>query len=81
MFPACYRMTAGGRLQPSSMRWTDWGTVSNGRCLTARILALRSQDAAYTLSDFLTGDVPERYYLSPQQQQRLLPDDWGKDSR
>ena len=80
-YPACLTMTKAGRLRRSSMRWADWGTMSNGRCLTAKILALRSQDAAYTLSDFLTSDVPERYYLSPQQQQRLLPDDWGKASR
>ena len=80
-YPACLTMTKAGRLRRSSMRWTDWGTMSNGRCLTAKILALHSQDAAYTLSDFLTGDVPERYYLSPAQQKRLLPDDWGKASR
>ena len=64
-WPICFTMTKAGRLQRSSMRWTDWGTMSNGRCLTAKILALHSQDAAYTLSDFLMKDVPERYYLSP----------------
>ena len=37
-YPACLAMTAAGRLRPSSMRWTDWGMVWNGRCLTARIL-------------------------------------------
>ena len=80
-WPICFTMTKAGRLQRSSIRWTDWGTMSNGRCSTAKILAFPSQDAGYTLSDFLTPDVPERYYLSPAQQKRLLPDDWGKDSR
>ena len=72
-YPACLIMTAAGRLRRSSMRWTDWGMLWNGRCLTAKILASLNPAAAYTLSDFLTPDVPERYYLSPQQQQRLLP--------
>ena len=32
----CYRMTKAGHLRPSSLRWMTWGTMSHGRCLTAR---------------------------------------------
>ena len=37
MFPVCFRMTRGGHFAPSSVRFRNWGTMSNGKCLTARI--------------------------------------------
>ena len=30
MYPVCYLMTAGGHLQRSLTRWTDWGMAWNG---------------------------------------------------
>ena len=68
----CCRMTKAGRLQPSSIRFATWGTASNSRCLTAKILAFPSLDAGCILSDILTPDVPERYYLSEEQTRKLL---------
>ena len=68
----CYRMTKAGRLRPSSIHFATWGTVSNSRCLTARILECHNQDVGCTLSDILTPDVPERYYLSEAQTRKLL---------
>ena len=72
MYPDCLTMTAGGHLRQSSIRWTDWGTLSNGNVLTAKILASRSQETACTLSDILMQDVEEKYFLSPKQQEQLL---------
>ena len=68
----CYRMTAAGRSLPSSVHWMSWGTMSNGRCLTARILASLNQGAGCTLSDILIPDAPEKYYLSEKQMRKLL---------
>ena len=65
-------MTAGGHLRQSSIRWTDWGMLSNGNVLTARISASPSQETACTLSDILMQDVEEKYFLSPKQQDQLL---------
>ena len=48
MFPDCLTMTGAGRLRPSSIRWTDWGMVWNGRCLTARISMSPSPAAGCT---------------------------------
>ena len=67
-----YRRTKAGRLRPSSIRYHSWGTMSNGRCLTARILASLNQDAGCTLSDILIPDAPGKYYLSEKQTQKLL---------
>ena len=72
MFPDSYRMTKGGRFTPSSVRFLSWGTMSNGRCLTARISESRSQESGCILSDILMEDVPEKYYLSQYQTEQLL---------
>ena len=72
MFPDCLVMTEAGRLRPSSIRWTDWGMVWNGRCSTAKILASPNPDAECILSDILMSDVVEKYFLSPEQQAHLL---------
>lgn len=71
-YPACSAMTKAGHLRPSSIRWTDWGMVWNGRCLTARISASLNPAAGCTLSAILTPDAPEKYFLSPRQQAQLL---------
>ena len=72
MFPACFHMTAAGRLRRSSVRWMNWGTMSRGRCLTARILESPNPAKGCILSDILETDVPERYFLSQTQMERLL---------
>ena len=70
--PDCFRMTKAGRFTPSSVRYLSWGTVWNGKCLTARILESPNPENGCILSDILIDDVPEKYYLSQQQMERLL---------
>ena len=72
-FPACCRMTKAGRFKPSSLRWMSWGTMSRGRCLTAKISAFPNPAIACTLSDILEENVPARYLLSTRQVRRLFP--------
>ena len=48
------------------------GIMSNGRCLTARILTSPNHGSACSLSGILERDVPEKYYLSSAQMERLL---------
>ena len=51
---------------PSSPHLTNSGTVWRGRCLTLSGLEWRSGGSACFLSDVLeTGEVPDRYFLSP----------------
>ena len=71
-YPVSYRITGAGRLRPSSVRWMDWGTMSYGKCLTAQILELPSQEKECSLSDFIEKSVPEKYCLSQTQIQKLL---------
>ena len=72
MFPVCYRMTKAGRFAPSSVRFLNWGTMSNGLCLTANVLESRNQDEGCSLSDILIPDAPGKYYLSSAQVEKLL---------
>lgn len=71
-YPVSYRITGAGRLRPSSVRWMNWGTMSYGKCLTAQILELPSQEKECSLSDFIEKSVPEKYCLSQTQIQKLL---------
>lgn len=64
MSSVCYRMTAAGRLIPSSPRLLKWGIISNGWCLTANTLESPNSEGGCILSDILIRDVPERYFLS-----------------
>ena len=72
MFPVCYRMTKAGRFAPSSVRFLNWGIMSNGKCLTARISESPKQESGCILSDILISDVPEKYYLNQKQMEQLL---------
>lgn len=71
-FPVSFRMTKAGLLRQSSIRWMNWGTMSHGRCLTARISESPNPERECILSDILETDVPEKYYLSQKQMERLL---------
>ena len=72
MFPDCFRMTKAGRFTPSSVPYLSWGTVWNGKCLTARILESPNPESGCILSDILIEDVPEKYYLNQKQMEQLL---------
>ena len=72
MFPDCFRTTTAGRLRPSSVRWMNWGTMSRGKCLTARISESPSPARECILSDILEENVPAKYFLSQAQMERLL---------
>ena len=72
MFPEFYSMTRGRRLRPSSPRFMAWGMVSNGVCLTAPTTGRLNQGEGCILSDILIPDAPEKYFLSPEQTERLL---------
>ena len=72
MFPAFYRMTKGKPFRSSSPHWMTWGTMSNGKCLTARISESPKQENGCILSDILISDVPEKYYLNQKQMEQLL---------
>ena len=66
------RMTAAGRLIPSSPRLLKWGIISNGWCLTANTSESHNSEGGCILSDILIRDVPERYFLSAAAMRKIL---------
>jgi hypothetical protein len=61
-------------LESLSKHWMNFGTMSNGRCLTANITEHRKTEIECSLWDILepTTKVEKKYYLSDTQAQKLL---------
>nr|DAR68756.1 MAG TPA: hypothetical protein [Caudoviricetes sp.] len=59
-------------LRSSSQRWMNWGTMWNGKCLTAKILESPKIESVCSLSDILEENVPEKFFLSDQATKRLI---------
>ena len=71
--PVCCRLTMDGRLEPSSECWSNAGIGSPTEYLTLNISEYPSDGAASSLSDILeTGELPQRYYLTPRACQGIL---------
>lgn len=48
------------------------GTLSNGKCLTAKTLASPKIGKEYSLSAILETSVDEKYFLSDEQAAKIL---------
>ena len=72
MFPVCLTMTPAGHLKQSSVHWMSWGMMCAGRYLTAKISEFPNHEIECTLSDIIEDNVPEKYYLSRKQAEKLL---------
>ena len=59
-------------LRSSSQRWMNWGTMWNGKTLTAKILESPKTGSACSLSDILEENVPEEYFLSAEKVSQLV---------
>ena len=62
-------MIKGTPLRQSSDHWMSWGMMSNGKCLTARILESPKTENECSLSDILEEQVGDKYFLSLKQEQ------------
>ena len=72
MFPVSLTMTQAKHLKQSSVHWMTWGMMCAGRYLTAKISEYPSHEIECSLSDILEDNVPEKYYLSRKQAEKLL---------
>lgn len=64
MFPDSYHMTKTGLFKRSSVRFRNWGILSNGWCITAHVSESHNQGGGCTLSDIAVPNVPDKYFLS-----------------
>ena len=66
MLRECFLATEDSTICQSSLKWTDLGTISNGRISTQNG-SFPKTGSAYTLSDILEDTVDEKYFLSREQ--------------
>lgn len=70
--PAYCRRAAGGTWERSSGSWATAGIASRGECWMQGGAEFHSGAVACSLSDILTPDVPDRFYLSPRAARGIL---------
>lgn len=68
----CSITTKGKRSPLSSNRLQNWGILSNGRCLTARVSVSHNTENESTLSDILEEYPDQKYFLSKQQTKKII---------
>ena len=71
MLRECFLQTEDSTICQSSLKWTDLGTISNGRILTQNGSCPKT-GSAYTLLDILEDSVPEKYFLSKEQMEKIV---------
>jgi len=75
-----YHMTTDIRSWLSLNPWQNWGILSNGKCLTAKISESRRTGNECSLSDILQKQVPQKYFLSKKMTNNIIK--WcGKNLR
>ncbi len=72
MSKGCLITMEEGLSEQSSKLFGNWGMMSNGNCLTARILEYPKTEKGCSLSDILEEHVDEKYFLSQEQVDKLL---------
>ena len=72
MFPDCFRMTKAGRFTPILSTLSELGYGVEWKVLNSKDFGVPNPESGCILSDILIEDVPEKYYLSQQQMERLL---------
>ncbi len=72
MLRDCFQWAEQGILPKFSVSWPHWGMVLNMRFSTPGHLESLNIGRGSTLSEILQPEVPEKYYLSEQQTQKLL---------
>ena len=71
MLRECFLQTEDSTIYRSSLKWTDSGTIANGRISTQNGMS-RKTGSAYTLSDILEDTVDQKYFLSKEQMEKIV---------
>ena len=71
MLRECFLQTEDSTIYRSSLRWTDSGTIVNGRISTQNGMS-RKTGSAYILSAILEDTVDQKYFLSREQMEKIV---------
>ena len=82
MLRECYQATEDLTTLPFSLRWTGGGMILNGAYSTQSFSECHKTGSACLLSDILEVVVPQKYFLSKEQTERIVftESDTGTDT-
>ena len=68
----CLVLMEDGISPDCSLKWSGGGTMQNGKCSTPKILESHKTEKGVSLSDILEGEVPQKYFLSKEQTEKIV---------
>lgn len=71
MLRECFLATKDSTICQSYLKWTDSGTISNGRISTQNG-SFHKTGSAYTLLDILEDSAEQKYFLSREQMEKIV---------
>ena len=68
----CLVLMEDGISPDCSLKWIGGGTMRNGKCSTPEISECRRTENGVSLSDILEAGVPQKYFLSKEQVEKIV---------
>lgn len=68
----CLVLMEDGISPDCSLKWMQGGMMQNGRCSTPKISECHKTGKDVSLSDILEGEVPQKYFLSKEQTEKIV---------
>ena len=68
----CLVLMEDGISPDCSLKWSRGGMMQNGRCSTPKISECHKTEKDVLLSDILEGEVPQKYFLSKEQMEKMV---------
>ena len=68
----CLVLMEDGISPDCSLKWSRRGMMQNGKCSTPKILESHKIEKGASLSDILEGEVPQKYFLSKEQTEKIV---------
>ena len=68
----CLVLMEDGISPDCSLKWIGQGMMQNGKCSTPKILECHKIEKGASLSDILEEEVPQKYFLSKEQTEKIV---------
>ena len=68
----CLVLMEDGISPDCSLKWSRGGMMQNGRCSTPKISECHKTGKGASLSDILEEEVPQKYFLSKEQTEKIV---------
>ena len=68
----CLVLMEDGISPGCSLKWSRVGTMQNGKCSTPKISECHKIEKGCSLSDILEVEVPQKYFLSKEQTEKIV---------